>query len=145
MLLRAQQKCLVDLVHPTDLGHVDPRVAWDGEHHYGIVDRIDVYDHHNLGQDIREIEFLVVVAAQQQDIPYTPTDGAVRRNRGGKLRLFFSPLYRADHRGEGFLDVGLKVVVAVGSCSPTENEQHQHNDDDCSDQTAALIAFRFLG
>src|SRR5690242_12161706 len=46
----SQEEGLVNFVHTSYLRHTHPRVTGDREHGDPVIDGIDAYDHHDLGE-----------------------------------------------------------------------------------------------
>src|SRR5258706_6145324 len=124
MLGCAQEKSLVDFMHTPYAWHIYPGVTWNRYQGDSIFDGINMHNHHNLGQHSGKAVFTVVVASQQQDIPYATSYTAIRRDRVAR-RFITATAYGMDELRQGCLYIGLEVVVAESQHTSTKEQEQQ--------------------
>src|SRR5215467_586610 len=126
VLVGSKRKGLVDFMHATYFGNIDPRVSRDRDYVDAVFDGIDMYNHHHLCEDSWKDVFLVVITSKQQNVPGSPGDDArigCRINDSRRL-IFFATDGMVDFP-EWSLYLRVEIIVAVRHTPASQQEKEQ--------------------
>ena len=149
MLDGTEEEGLVDLMHTADIGHVYPRVAWDGNHPDLVVGRINMNQHHYLREQRGVIVFPVVVADRKlrlriggaaQSLQRPGGDLEYRRRaRPAALQLELDRSQRAIEDGAA-RGVDYLPAQLIRACAPEMDIAHVHQTACIRPYCQALLA-----